>query len=244
MLNLQRRPNISEVVYRLSDLPWVASHLKRQIVETYHRIGPSEFSGLYRQVRPLTMCSAARLRGLYDAVQTVHRERIPGDIVECGVARGGSAAMMALTMKRLSMSRRLWLFDTFEGLPAPSKDDPDYEIAKNYEGTCKGTLEDVSGSFKRLGLDAKPVKGLFQDTLALAKVKEIAVLHIDGDWYESTKTVLVHLYDRVAPGGVIQLDDYGYWKGSAKAVEEFFAKRRLAPRLKRLDYSGRQFIKP
>ena len=243
MFNLQRKPNLSEVVYRLRDLPWVGSHVLRQVTETYHLVSPSEFSQLYRQVRPLTMCSAARLRGLYDAINHVVSRDVPGDIVECGVARGGSAALMGLALKQRAEARQLWLFDTFEGLPAPTPDDPDFDIARNYIGTCKGTIEDVMGSFERLELKASPVKGMFQNTLPTTEISEIAVLHIDGDWYESTKTVLNHLYDRVSVGGVIQLDDYGYWKGSAKAVQEFFAERDMDPQLKQLDYSGRQFIK-
>jgi predicted O-methyltransferase YrrM len=172
---------------------------------------------------------------------------IPGDIVECGTARGGSAALMGLTLKRLNASeRKLWVFDTFEGLPSPTADDPDFEIAKLYTGTCLGSIEDVSASFDRLGISGQVelVKGLFQDTLPKARIGKIAVLHIDGDWYDSVKTCLENLYDRVVEGGVIQIDDYGFWKGARKAVDEFFQSRSIIADLKHLDYSGRQLIKP
>jgi hypothetical protein len=102
-----------EVVYRLSDPAWVASHAARQATKLYDLVSPSEFSRLYRQVRDLTMVSNARLRGLHRAVAHVVEANIPGDVVECGTARGGSAALMGLTLKRLGVTdRRLWVFDT------------------------------------------------------------------------------------------------------------------------------------
>ena len=88
------------------------------------------------------------------------------------------------------------------------------------------------------------VKGLFQQVLPITLVPPISVLHIDGDWYEGVRVCLDFLYDRVVPYGVIQFDDYGYWKGARKAVDEFFNHRGIQVRLRRLDYSGRFVIKP
>jgi len=124
-------------------------------------------------------------------------------------------------------------------------DDPDYYIAKLYTGTCLGTIEDVTASLQRLEIyyQTKLVNGLFQDTIPATNIGNIAVLHIDGDWYNSVKTCLENLYDKVAEGGVIQIDDYGFWKGAQRAVDEFFASRSIVPNMKRIDYSGRQFIK-
>ena len=240
------RHTLKEILYRAGDPEWVISHAFRQVVKAYDLVSTSEFSRLYRKVRNITMCSNARLRGLHNAVKHVVAHRVPGDVVECGAARGGSAALMGLTLKQLGTTdRMLWVFDTFEGLPSPTLDDPDYDIAKLYTGTCLGTIEDVKASFQDLGIysQAKLVKGLFQDTLLSTNIGSIAVLNIDGDWYDSVKTCLENLYEKVAVGGVIQIDDYGFWKGSRKAVDEFFASRSIAPKMKRLDYSGRQFIK-
>src|SRR5690349_16823289 len=89
-----------------------------------------EFVRLYRTVRPYTMSSKARLRGLYDAVRFVVSQDIAGDVVECGTARGGSAALMGLTLAQTGSDRTLWVFDTFQGLPPPTDADPDYEIAR------------------------------------------------------------------------------------------------------------------
>jgi O-methyltransferase len=192
------------------------------------------------------MCSDARLKGLYDGVQYVVRHDIPGDLVECGCARGGSAALMALTLRQLASRRQIWLFDTFEGLPAPTSDDPDYEIADLFTGGYVGTVDEVRKLFERLQVSTgvQFVKGLFQNTLPFTQIGRIAFLHIDGDWYESVKACLENLYDHVTPGGIVQFDDYGYWKGARKAVDEFLQKRGIRESLRRLDYSGRSLLKP
>lgn len=235
-----------EILHRAGDPLLVADTVLRAVMQGWDLVSPSEFSSLYRQVRTSTMCSNFRLRGLYRAVRHVVSRNIPGVIVECGSARGGSAALMALTLRRLGAQRKLWLFDTFEGLPAPTSQDPDFELADLFTGTCVGALDEVRGLFNRLNVadDVEFVKGLFQQTLPVSAVSRIAVLHIDGDWYESVKVCLDSFYDKVVPYGVIQLDDYGYWKGARKAVDEFLARRGIQSPLRRLDYSGRFLIKP
>ena len=235
-----------EVLHRARDPRFVADSALRLATEGWDLVSPSEFSAMYRQVRAHTMCSNARLRGLYRALHYVVGGGVPGDVVECGTARGGSAALMALTLRHLGSRRNLWLFDTFEGLPAPTSKDPDFELAALFTGTCLGTLDEVRGLFERFKVadDVHFVKGLFQETLPLAPVSQIALLHIDGDWYESVRACLDSLYDKVVPKGVIQLDDYGYWQGARKAVDEFLDERGIQAPLQRLDYSGRFFIKP
>ena len=234
-----------EILHRARDPRLVIDTGLRRLAETWNLISPSEFASLYRQIRTETMCSVGRLRGLYRALRYVARGDIAGDVVECGCARGGSAALMALTLRQLGSRRNLWLFDTFEGLPAPSREDPDFEIADLFTGTCVGTLGEVRQLFDRLNIadDVTFVKGLFQETLPITPLSRIAVLHIDGDWYESVKVCLDSLYDKVVPGGIIQLDDYGYWQGARKAVDEFLEMRGIRSRLQRLDYSGRFLIK-
>jgi hypothetical protein len=233
------------IFYRLRDPELVTDMVMRAATESWHLISPFEFSKLYRQVRGHTMCSVARLRGLHEGVKWVVERHLDGDLVECGCARGGSAALMALSLRQLGERRKLWLFDTFEGLPAPTADDPDYKIAELFTGSCLGQLEEVRELFRDRGVAEGVlfVKGLFQDTIPRSPIERIALLHIDGDWYESVKVCLEELYDKVVPGGIIQFDDYGYWKGARKAVDEFLAKREIKAPLKRLDYSGRSLQK-
>jgi len=88
------------------------------------------------------------------------------------------------------------------------------------------------------------VPGLFQDTVPSAPIESISLIHLDGDWYESVKVCLDSLYDKVSNRGVIQFDDYGHWAGARKAVDEFMMNRNICVPLRRLDFSGRQLIKP
>ncbi len=235
-----------ETVQRMLSPGFLSSGIRNVFFSAWHRIAPGEFPRHFRAVRRYTMTSNARLRALHDAANRVMRSRIAGDIVECGSAKGGSAALLALALEAAGSDRLIWIFDTFEGLPEPSANDPDQELARKYVGTCKGTLEEVTALFRDLSIlqRARMVKGLFQDTLGRTPVETIALLHIDGDWYDSVMTCLQTLYDRVTLGGIVQIDDYGHWEGARKAVDDFFKHRGIpVPDLRYIDYAGRQFAK-
>jgi hypothetical protein len=199
---------------------------------------------MYSVAAPHTVLSFARLRGLYKGLEEITRSEIPGDIVECGIASGGSLLFMGLLLKRLNATRALWGFDTFEGLPAPTANDPDYEVAKRFTGKYRGDRDEVRLLLNVHNVETHLVPGLFQKTLPNCPVDRIAFLHIDGDWYDSVRTCLDCLYDKLSPGGIIQFDDYGHWAGSRKAVDEFFERRHVNPKLLYLDYTGRQFRTP
>jgi O-methyltransferase len=197
------------------------------------------------RVQSRTLLPYRRLKGLYDAVAQVSRDQISGDIVECGTARGGSLALLALATRRFDAARTVWSFDTFEGIPAPTSEDPDYEFARRFTGHFRGSADEIIAWLSSLNLGSvRLTKGLFQDTLPRSIVGPIAVLHLDGDWYESTRCCLDNLYDRVVPGGVIQIDDYGYWAGAKKATDEFLTARGISEPLYRIDSSARQLRKP
>lgn len=235
----------SEALSHLKNPDFIPSWLYNILLKGWDNISPSEYAKCYRAISDYTMASNARLRKLYWAINHVKELNIAGDIVECGSARGGSAALMGMAMKQDWEGRKLWLFDTFEGLPKPNSNDPDYETALLYEGLCRGSLEDVTELLKKLQLlqNCTLVKGLFQDTLPQVDIEKISVLHLDGDWYDSVMVCLQHLYDKITPGGIIIIDDYGYWEGARKATDEFIAKRNLHSKIHYTDYSGRFFIK-
>lgn len=185
------------------------------------------------QLLPFSMGGSKALENAFEITALVEQMKIEGALVECGVAEGGTAAMMALTNRELgSTSRAKWFFDSYEGLPEPT--DKDFEGGKAGhfirplpKGACLGTIEQVSDLlFNKLLLpnnEVHLVKGWFQDTVPVSreKVGPIAVLRLDGDWYESTKIPLENFYDQVAVGGYVIIDDYGTCFGSQRATDEF-----------------------
>lgn len=237
--------NANHLFNSLAKPGFVQSQLRDAVGHLRNLVTSDEYARAYRFAKPFTMSGDCRLRGLYDAVREVGQRGVAGDVVECGTARGGSAALLAKAILDSGVRRRLWVFDTFEGIPPPTLDDPDYEVAKDFTGAFRGSLEGVRGLIDRTGLaDVTLVRGRFQDTLSDSAVRTIAVLHVDGDWYDSVKCCLDELFPLVSAGGIIQIDDYGHWEGARKAVDEFMKTWHLSPDLRVLDYTGRQFTKP
>jgi len=205
---------------------------------------------LIKTVLPHTMVGRGGLITTYKVVKDVERQDIEGCLVECGVARGGSAALMLLTSELFAPknsardARTAWLFDSFEGLPSSTTEDgflrkPNHNNKSSWdlaEGYCLGALEEVEELlFKKLEFDTSKVfliKGWFQDTLPehKDKVGDIAVLRLDGDWYESTKCCLENLYDNVIEGGYVIVDDYAL-VGCRKAADEFLTSQGEHPEI-------------
>lgn len=213
------------------------------------------------RVRDFTMTSPYRIAALCEAVRYVIENRIEGDIVECGVWRGGSMMAVAETLVQLGETNRmLHLFDTFEGMTEPGA----YDVAITGESArallaathdrtgadsvwCEAPLEQVRRSLATTGYDAGRiafVQGRVEDTLPANAPQRIALLRLDTDWYESTRHELEHLYPRLVPGGMLIIDDYGHWAGARRAVDEYVRENRLPLYLHRIDYSGRCAIKP
>jgi O-methyltransferase len=204
---------------------------------------------LILQVKPgYTMVSAARLINLYERVQDANQHSLVGDIVECGVWHGGSGAIMGAACLDQGVTRNVWLFDSFQGLPRPGEYDGAKEREFYFEGWCKGDTAKVEEIFHRLRIPQEALKivpGWFDKTLHTAPVDQIALLHIDADWYNSVKMVLEVFYDRVVPGGFIILDDYWFWQGCKKAVDDFLHERQITDiRLHDVARSAAYFQKP
>ena len=210
---------------------------------------------LVYKVMPYSLVGVNGLRTTYDCVYSVEENKIPGSIVECGVAQGGSAALMALVAARHGNKREIWLFDSFEGLPQPT--DEDFIDGKTGEhvrelppGSCLGLQEQVEALlFNKLDLDEqkiKLVKGWFEETILpyVEKIGPVAVLRVDADWYESVKHCLIALYDSVVPHGFVVIDDYGSCFGARKAVDEFLAERNIDIELIHDGRGGCHFAKP
>lgn len=186
---------------------------------------------------PYTMGGPKAIENAFVVTRIIDNNNIEGCIIECGVAKGGASAMMILTNHMFHNKKRsLLLFDSFEGLPNPTEEDFVGEKSGDYvqsldQGDCLGTVEQVSNLFKSLKIDyskVKYIKGWFQNTIPdYALDEKIAILRLDGDWYESTKIPLEKFYDYISIGGAIIVDDYGTCFGSKKAVNEFIQSRNL-----------------
>lgn len=239
--------------YRVVRLPH-PDHLART-----HPDLEEDFARLYKRCAPYTATSAERMHAVWTAVRHVDRHKVPGDIVECGVWRGGSSMLAALTLGELGdETRRVHLFDTFSGMTAPTGRDRDlggapvmplWTAARNHVAApvlAYASLSEVRANMARTDFQPERivfVKGPVEETLPAQAPQQIALLRLDTDWYESTRHELEHLWPRLSPGGVMIVDDYGHWLGAREAVDEFFAGRRDAPLLHRIDYTGRAAVK-
>jgi len=218
-----------------------------------------EFGHVFARIESFTMTSKERAFALYKAVQYIIDAGIEGDFVECGVWKGGSAMVIAYALiERGQANRRILLFDTYEGMSKPTKED--YRLSNNticaehewntkqnldHNQWCFSPLDEVRNNMLSTGYpDDKIVfvKGKVEDTIPKNMPERIALLRLDTDWYESTKHELEYLYPILVKNGVLIVDDYGFWAGAKKATDEYFTpKNRIL--LNRIDNTGRIGIK-
>lgn len=214
---------------------------------------------LFRKVEPFTMSSPERVFALRQGIQYLVRHGIPGDIVECGVWKGGSMMAAACTLIELEATdRTLWLFDTFEGMPEPTVHDVDFmgqPAAAVLASANKDTstvwavcaMAEVQRNLSGTGYPPERirlVKGRVEETIPRDAPERIALLRLDTDWYASTYHEMTFLYPRLSAGGVLIVDDYGHWAGARKAVDQYFEEQRSKVLLHRIDYTGRSCVKP
>lgn len=147
---------------------------------------------------------------------------IPGDVVECGVWKGGMIAGIAEVVG----GKNYYLFDSFEGLPPANEIDGIDAInwqkntsGKNYFNNCTAEEQYANEAMSLTGFDFKLIKGWFDETLSFTPfVSNISILRLDADWYGSTLTCLRYLFPKVSKGGVVIIDDYYAWDGCSRAV--------------------------
>lgn len=212
---------------------------------------PGEFTTLYTKIAPYSMVGIARIFNLYKYAMHICTAGPQGCFVECGVAGGGTSGLLASVINSAGNTRKLFCCDSFCGMPPATEHDKhgtiDAEASGWGSGTCAAPETSLINLCKSLhALDViHIVKGFFEETLPSARneMGGIAFLHMDGDWYSSTKAILDNLYDQLVPGAFVQIDDYGYWEGCRKAVDEFFAARGSIPTLIKIDSTGVFFLK-
>ena len=212
----------------------------------------STFREIYRKFRAYTMLHEGKY--VNNLELCFEYKRIPGCVVECGVWRGGMSAGMA---EVLGADRNYFLFDSFEGLP-PAREELDGTAAvawqnktdsPTYYNNCTAAETEAAAAMKLSGATSfSLVKGWFNETLPrFTPPSEIAVLRLDGDWYDSTRVCLENLYPHVAPGGIVIVDDYYNWDGCARAINEFLAAvatTNAVPRVRQFRDRAAYLIKP
>lgn len=218
-----------------------------------------EFVALYERCAPFTMTSAERMYALYQGVRHVVERGVAGEMVECGVWRGGSAMLIALTLIELGAAdRRIVLFDTFAGMTRPEEvdrraKDGSETVTKwehfqrdGHNDWAYAPLDEVRANMAATGYPAdriEYVQGEVEATLPGKAPARIALLRLDTDWYRSTYHEMRHLFPQLAEGGVLVLDDYGSFEGARKAVDQYMAETGTALFLHRIDSTGRIAIK-
>jgi len=181
-----------------------------------------------------TLADSKQIENVQFCVETVLKDGVKGDLIETGVFRGGQVIFMRGLLKAYGVTdRKVFVADSFEGLPTPKETTSDLiahdflEIANHF----RATLDDVRANFARFGLLDNQVhflKGWFADTLPTAPIAELAVMRLDGDYYESTMDALNNLYHKLSVGGFVIIDDYGHPVGCRQAVTEFRERHRIS----------------
>jgi O-methyltransferase len=190
-----------------------------------------------------SMIGCKRLDNIHQCLDVVRKEEVPGDLMETGVWRGGAVVFMRGYLAAYNMpDRTVWAADSFEGLPKPTaSEDAGYDFSADVFPILAISLEEVQALFAKYDLldgQVEFVKGWFNESLPQAPVKELALLRLDGDLYESTRDALVNLYHKVVPGGFVIIDDYGDFKPCRTAVDEFRAQHGIAEPIEWIDWTG------
>jgi O-methyltransferase len=223
-------------------------------------IKEEEFWEIYNLCKPYTMTSIERMYSLYLSVDYVLSNNIEGAFVECGVWRGGSSMLIAkMLSNRKIYDRKIYLYDTYEGMSEPTNNDISWlgqkadklleanKSTKKNSVWCLADIEDVQTNIRLTNYNEKNlhfIKGKVEDTIpAMIPEEPIALLRLDTDWYESTKHELIHLFPQLTQNGVLIIDDYGHWEGCRKATDEYFKENNIHLMLNRIDYTGRAAIK-
>ncbi len=264
---MRPRPKIGDKVIFLAMLRLINKVLGRfdlALVDKNEKLagdmaGDPAFMKVYHACRPFTMTTPERMYALYEGVRYTITNRIPGDFVECGVWKGGSSMVIAYTLLALGVKdRRIFLYDTFDGMSEPGEEDKDLtgvaadqllgEADKEQSTSvwCYSGIDEVKKNLLSTGYPADQlqfIKGKVEDSIPATLPGDIALLRLDTDWYESTHHELVHLFPLLQKSGLLIIDDFGHWEGAKKAVVQYFEERQLHYYLGRIDYTGRFLVK-
>ena len=201
-----------------------------------------------------SMTTEIRMWALINSIKKVDYEKIEGDIVECGIWKGGNIILINKLLKKIKLNKKIYCYDTFEGMISTDKIDKEIssgrsslQIIKDHEyykceSLLKETKKNISKNFDDIN-NIYFIKGRVEDTLTEEKniPDKISICRLDTDYYSSTKIELEVLYPRLVPGGFLIIDDYGHWSGCKKAVDEYFKDKFVM--MHYVDYACRLIIK-
>ena len=216
---------------------------------------------LFKISSKFTMTSNERLFALMKSIEFIIKNNVRGDFVECGVWRGGNLIIFQKFIENYNLQKKIFAYDTFEGMSEPE------ELDKTFDGQSSIELlkklnkkkvnrkdniliaecseEQVIHNFKQNvnKYDLKCIKGKVEETLLNANnlPSKISLLRLDTDWHASTKIELEILYPLLEKNGILIIDDYGYWQGARKAVDEYFIDKNVT--MFKIDFTGRMIIK-
>jgi O-methyltransferase len=194
--------------------------------------------------RAYSMVGLKRLNNVENCVRRVIADNVPGDLIETGVWKGGTVILMRAILQECNITdRKVWVADSFEGLPKPnaSKYKADKGDRHHKMADLAIDLETVQGNFRHFHLlddQVKFLKGWFKDTLPTAPINQLAVLRLDGDMYESTMDALTHLYPKLSSGGYCIIDDWGAIPACKQAVMDYRKANNITDEIKEVDWTG------
>jgi O-methyltransferase len=204
-------------------------------------------------VKPYTMTSSERINELFNSLEYIRHNKIDGDFVECGVWKGGNIlGIMEYLYHHNMTDRNVWLYDTFQGMTEPEEIDVDLREQKAsdilQQVLCYSSINEVRKNLSFSNFPIKNVKFIIGDICETLNINsniptKISLLRLDTDWYKSTKKEMDVLYPILSNRGVLIVDDYGHWKGSKLAVDEYFKNIKITPLIEKIDYTGIKVIK-
>ena len=191
-----------------------------------------------------TMVGRRRLDNVHRCVEDVLARAVPGDLIETGVWRGGTTILMrAILRARADATRTVWVADSFEGVPPPdtARYPADAGLDLHRYQQLSIPIEEVRANFEAYGLlndQVRFLKGWFKDTLLSAPIKQLALIRLDGDLYESTFDALSALYPRLSTGGYVIIDDYGAMEACRQAVHDYRDRHEIEEEIVPIDWAG------
>ena len=239
----------------------LATYIKYHLmqIDMFEPAMEDSFREIANKCHSYTMTNIPRMYALYKAVEYIVRRKIPGDLVETGVWRGGSAMNMALSLQFFGdTTRKIYLYDTYEGMVEPGDQDVhswfnsaaklqwSKKQRRKKKAWCYAGLDEVQTNLEMTGYPQDQlvfVKGKVEQTIPATQPQQIALLRLDTDWYNSTLHELQHLFPCMTSGGVLIMDDYGHWQGQKQATDEYFSTNKINMLLNRIDCGARIGIK-